>query len=61
MDPEWIRKGKSGRHMKKAPEPYTTAGGWKNNPDWRKKNAEFMKGEMKDWPRDGKGRWRKKP
>jgi hypothetical protein len=58
IDPEWIRKGPQNRcHM--APEPYTTSGGWKKNPDWREKNAEFMKGEMKDWPRDEKGRWKK--
>lgn len=60
LDPEWIRKGGSGCKVEKAPEPYTTAGGWRENPEWRKKNAEFMKGEMKGWPRDEKGQWRKK-
>lgn len=59
IDPEWIRKGPQNRcHI--APEPYAMAGGWHGNPDWREKNAEFMKDEMKDWPRDEKGRWRKK-
>lgn len=47
--------------FQRAPEPYTTAGGWKEHPEYRESNAEFMKDEMKNWPRDEKGRWRKKP
>jgi len=59
LDREWIRKGMHGA-LRTAPDPYTTAGGWHENPDWRKKNADFMQEEMKNWPRDERGRWRKK-
>jgi len=58
IDPEWIRKGPQNRcHM--APEPYTTAGGW-HKETYKLHARAFMIDEMKDWPRDEKGRWRKK-
>ena len=43
-----------------APDPYALSGGWAENPEWRKELSKFMKAEMKNWPRDKKGRWVKK-
>jgi len=59
LDRECIRKSKQGA-LKTAPEPYPNAGGWHEHPEWRKEMSEIMKNEIKDRPRDKKGRWVKK-
>lgn len=56
LDPGWIMKGV---RMEKAPEPYTTAGGWQKE-TYRLHARAFMTDEMKNWPRDKKGHWKKK-
>ena len=43
-----------------APKAYTEAGGWASYPDSRAELANTMRDEMCDWPRDEKGRWKKK-
>lgn len=59
LDREWIRKSQKGA-LRTAPDPYPDSGGWAKHPEWRKELSDIMKEDMKDWPRDERGRWLKR-